>query len=200
MAELHGAIDSRKATGFTAEAVRISQDGKLVDALYIETLAEHGMALWRAGESRESFQTFEEATNRLFAIQTDANSWKGLFGRVFAVIAYFSAFGLNGKPPDGQSEPEQGLFLASNEQAHTGYRIEQLAYICIRLAMFADGVDDVSKSTAWTWKAIEFARKIPTAWDGVRLAAWHAMPAALMSFQVDSAQRVDRYALAPPGA
>lgn len=181
MAELHSANDPRKATEFTMQAVRISQDGKLVDALYIETLAEHGMALWRAGESRESFRTFEEGTNRLFAIQTDADGWKGLFGRVFAVIAYFSAVALNGKPPDGQIEPEQGLFLASNEQAHTGYRIEQLAYICIRLAMFADGVNDVSKSAAWTWKAIEFAKQIPTAWDGVRLATWHAMPAALMS-------------------
>ena len=40
MAELHGANDPRKATDFTAEAVRISQDGKLVDAIYIETLAE----------------------------------------------------------------------------------------------------------------------------------------------------------------
>ncbi len=192
LAELQGGNDPRKAAEFPAQAVRISQDGKLVDALYIETLAEHGMALWRAGESRRSFDIFEEATNRLLAIQTDANKWKGLFARVFAVIAYFSAVALNGKPPEGQSEPQQGLFLASNEQAHTGYRTEQLAYISIRLAMFADGVRDVSMAAAWTWRAIESARQIPTAWDGVRLATWHAMPAALLSNDfVRAAQLVD---------
>lgn len=192
MAELHGSNDPRKAAEFTAQAVQISRDGKLADALYIETLTEHGMALWKAGESRRSFDIFEEATNRLLAIQTDANSWKGLFARVFVVIAYFSAVALNGKPPDGQSEPERGLFLASNEQAHTGYRTEQLAYICIRLAMFADGVRDVSRAAAWTWRAIESARQIPTAWDGVRLATWHAIPAALLCDDfVRAAQLVD---------
>ena len=192
MAELYGSDDPRKAAEFTAQAVQISQDGKLVDALYIETLTEHGMALWKAGESRRSFDIFEDATNRLLAIQTDANSWNGLFARVFVVIAYFSAVALNGKPPEGQSEPERGLFLASNEQAHTGYRTEQLAYICIRLAMFADGVRDVSRAAAWTWRAIESAREIPTAWNGVRLATWHAMPAALLHDDfVRAAQLVD---------
>jgi hypothetical protein len=181
MAELLGPHDSHKAAEFTAEAVRISKNGKLVEPLFIETLVEHAMALWKAGEGRQSFETLGEATNRMLAIQSNANSWKGLFVRVFVVTAYFSALALNGKPPDGQPEPQQGLFLATNEQAHTGYRTEQLAYIAIRLAMFADGVNDVGKAAIWTWRAIESAKQIPAAWDGVRMASWHAMPAALLS-------------------
>ena len=55
MAELYGAIAPSKAAEFTASAVQISQDGKLADTLYIESLAEHGIALWRAGESSKSF-------------------------------------------------------------------------------------------------------------------------------------------------
>ena len=181
MAELRGTHDSRTAAELTAEAVRISKDGKLVEPLYVETLVEHGMALWKAGKGLQSFEAFEEATNRLLAIQSNADSWKGLFARVFVVVAYFSALSLNGKPPDGQAEPQQGLFLATNEQARTGYRAEQLAYIAIRLAMFADGVNDIAKAARWTWRAIESARQIPAAWDGVRMASWHAMPAALLS-------------------
>jgi hypothetical protein len=181
MAELQGADDPRKAAEFTAEAVRICKDGKLVDSLYIETLAEHGMALWKAGDGRRSFDTFEDATNRLFVIQTQANSWKGLFARVFGVIAYFSSLALNGKPSEGQIEPKQGLFLATNDQAHTGYRAEQLAYIRIRLAMFADGIGDLSKAAAWTWSAIECAEHIPAAREVIRSQSWHAMPAALLS-------------------
>jgi tetratricopeptide (TPR) repeat protein len=181
LAELHGPRDPHAAAEFTAEAVRIAQDGKLVESLYIETLAELGIALWNAGERLKSFEIFEEATNRLFATQTDANSWKGQFGRIFAVIAYFSGVAFNGKPQEGHVEPKQGLFLASNDQAYTGYRSEQLAYICVRLAMFADGVRDILKAAAWTWSAIESARQIPTAWNAVRLATWHAIPATLLS-------------------
>lgn len=192
MAELQGAHDSSKAAKFTAEAVRISKDGKLVEQLFIETLVEHAMALWKAGESRQSFETLEEAAIRLLAIQSNTNKWKALFARVFVVAAYFSALALNGKPPDGQPEPQQGLFLSANEQAHSGYRVEQLAYIAIRLAMFADGVNDVDKAASWTWRAIDSAKQIPAAWDGVRMASWHAMPAALLSDDfAQAAQLVD---------
>lgn len=192
LAKLHGPHAPRKAAEFTAEAVRISRDGKLVEALYIETLAEHGIALWKAGEQVQSFETFEEAANRLFATQTDADTWRAQFARLFAVIAYFSGVALNGKPREGHVEPEQGLFLSSNAQAHAGYRPEQLAYICVRLAMFADGVKDISKAAAWTWKAIESAKQIPTAWDTVCLSSWHAIPATLLSDDfLRAAQLVD---------
>jgi hypothetical protein len=180
MAELHASQDSRKASEFTSEAVKVSRDGKIVELLYIETLAEHGIALWRAGEKSQSYELFGDATNRILAIQSNANAWRGQFARLFAVIAYYSAVALNGKPQDGHVEPAQGLFLASNEQAYTGYRPEQLAYICIRLAMFADGIEDIWKAADWTWRAIVFAKENPTAWDAVRLSSWHAILATLL--------------------
>jgi tetratricopeptide (TPR) repeat protein len=181
VAELYGPHDPRKAATFTAEAVRISQDGKLRDSIYSEALAEHGIALWNAGEGLQSFEKFEEATNLLFAIQAETDSWRGQFARLFAVIAYFSGVAHSGKPQEGHVEPKQGSFLASNDHAHTGYRPEQLAYICVRLAMFADGLKDISKAAKWTWKAIEFAKQNPTAWTAVRLQAWCAMPATLLA-------------------
>ncbi len=181
LAALYGSDAPHKAEEFTAEAVRLSRDAKLVEPIAIETLAEDGIALWNAGEGRRSFKAFEEATDRLLAIRSTADNWKGQFARLFAVIAYFSGVAHNGHPQDGHAEPKQGLFLSSNDQAHTGYRDEQTAYICIRLAMFADGVRDVSKAAAWTWKAIEFAKEIPAASDVVRSSSWHAIPAALLS-------------------
>ena len=138
------------------------------------------MALWNSGEGRKSFEAFEQATDRIFAIQSNADGWKGQFARLFAVIAYFSGVAHNGRPQQGHIEPKQGLFLSSNDQAYTGYRPEQLAYVCVRLAMFADGVKDVSKAAAWTWKAIERAKQTPAELNVVRLACWHAMPAALL--------------------
>jgi tetratricopeptide (TPR) repeat protein len=181
LAELHASDDPERAEQFTADAVRLSRDAKFVEPLLIETLAEHGIALWNAGERHKSFEVFEQATDRIFAIQSNADRWKGQFARLFAVIAYFSGVAHNGRPQDGHVEPKQGLFLSSNDQACIGYRPEQTAYICIRLAMFADGVMDVLKAAAWTWKAIELAKQNPAEWNVVRLAAWHAMPAALLS-------------------
>jgi hypothetical protein len=145
MAELHGPTDPRKATELTAEAIRVCEDGKLQDSVCIEALAEHGIALWRAGETLQSFRTFENATDRILAIRTDAENWKGLFARLFAVIAYFSGIARNGKPQAGHVEPAQGLFLSSDDQVQAAYRPQQLAYICIRLAMFAEGLAETTK-------------------------------------------------------
>ena len=181
MAELQVADNPGKAPEFTAAAVRICKEGKLIEPACIEALAEHGMALWRAGKTQDAFVAFEESVNRLFAIQSGADSWKGIFVRVFGVIAYFSALSINGKPPTGQSEPEQGIFLGTNEQAYIGFRSELLAFVCIRLGMFADSVGDVSTAAAWTWKAIAYAEKFPSAWDGVRASA--GMQCQLRCFQ-----------------
>jgi hypothetical protein len=181
LAELYASDDPHRAEQFTADAVSRSRDAKLVEPLFIETLAEHGIALWNAGEGHTSFEVFEQATERIFAIQSNADSWKGQFARLFAVIAYFSGVAQNGEPQEGHVEPKQGLFLSSNDQAHTGYRPEQVSYISIRLAMFADGLKDVSRAAAWTWKAIELAKQTPAEWNVVRFAGWRAMPAALLS-------------------
>jgi hypothetical protein len=190
MAKLHGPTDPRKATEFTAEAVRVCENGKLQDSLYIEALAEHGMALWRAGESTRSFRMFDDATDRIFTIRSDTDAWKAQFARLFAVIAYFSGIGKNGKPQEGHVEPEQGLFLSSDGEAHTAYRPEHLSYICIRLAMFADALRDIPKAAAWTWKAIELAKENPSARITVSQQSWYAMPAALVADDFVKAARL----------
>jgi tetratricopeptide (TPR) repeat protein len=181
MAEIYSSHDPRKAAEYTAEAVRISRDGKLISQLYVEALAEHGIALWNTGDQHESFKTFEEATNQIFAARTDTDNWKGQFARLFSVIAYFSGVALDGKPQEGHIKPEQGLFLSSRSEAHTGYRAEQLAYVCNRLAMFADGIKNIPKAAFWTWKAIELAKEIPSARVVVHFLSWRALPEALLS-------------------
>jgi tetratricopeptide (TPR) repeat protein len=181
IAELYAPHDHRKAAASTGEAVRICQAGKLLESIYIEALAEHGIALWKAGEGLQSFETFEEATILLFSTRTDTDSWRGHFARLFGVIAYFSGVAHNGKPQEGHVEPEQGLFLSGNDQAHTFYRPEQLSYICIRLAMFAEAVKDISKAATWTWKAIELAKQNATSLTAIRLQSWYAMPATLLA-------------------
>ncbi len=180
MAELC-ADDPVRAVKLTAEAVKLCTETRMFEPLIIESLAEHGIALSNAGKRAQSLEVFEEATNRVLAIRSDKGSWKGLMARVFGVIAYFSSLAYRGKPESGQVEIKQGSFLSSNEEASTAYRTEQLAYVCVRLAMFADGVEDIRKAAAWTWRAIEFAKDDPSVLNVVRACAWHALPAALGS-------------------
>jgi hypothetical protein len=124
---------------------------------------------------------FENATDRILAIRADTEDWRGRFARLFAVIVYFSGIARNGKPEGGNAEPVQGLFLSSDGQAQAAYRPEQLAYVCIRLAMFAEGLAETTKAAEWTWKALESAKQIRAAWDTVRMQAWYAMAGTLLA-------------------
>jgi hypothetical protein len=165
----------------------MGKDAALIETIFIETLAEHGIALWRADERGQSFQVFADIVNRLFATQTEQESWKGLFCRIFSVLCYYSDVAENGSENPKYPEPEQGLFLSNNVQAHTFYKIEQQSYICIRLAMFADGIRDIDSAASWTWRAIEYAKQIPTAFMGVRLPSLYAIPSALLANNFGSA-------------
>jgi hypothetical protein len=180
-ADLHSAQDPKKAVEFTAAAVKMAKDAALIETIFIETLVEHGIALWRADERALSFQVFADVVNRVFAIQADQEDWKGLFSRIFYVLSYYSDVAQHSNEKPKYTEPEQGLFLSSNDKAHSFYKIEQKSYICIRLAMFADGVCDLDSAAAWTWRAIDYAKQIPAAWTGARLPSYYAIPSALLA-------------------
>ena len=180
LAKLEGPQNPKKAIELTAGAIAVSEGPQQNEAIAIEALAEHGIAQWKAGDRLSSFDTFERAVNRLLASQSNAEMWKSLFFRLFAAVTYFSSVAQNGKPQEGHIEPAQGSFLAGRE-AHSFYLEEQQSYICIRLAMFADGIRDIRRAAAWTWQAIAFAQKFPAAWTGIRLLVYLAMPAALLA-------------------
>jgi hypothetical protein len=181
LADLWGQEDPKKAVDFTRAAAKMAGDGALTETIFIETLVEHGIALWRADERLQCFRSFAEVVNRVFGVQAELDSWKGLFSRIFYVLSYYSDVAQHGNEQPKYTEPEQGLFLSTNDKAHTFYKEEQKSYICIRLAMFADGVRDLESAAAWTWRAIEHARHIPEAWTGARLPSYYAMPAALLA-------------------
>ena len=180
LADLLSGQDPKKAVEFTAAAVELAKDASLIETIFIETLVEHGIALWRADERCQSFQVFADIVNRLFATQTEQENWRGLFYRIFSVLCYYSDVAENGSENPKYPEPEQGLFLSNNAQAHTFYKIEQQSYICIRLAMFADGIRDIDSAATWTWRAIEYAKQTPKALMGVRLPSSYAIPSALL--------------------
>ena len=81
---------------------------------------------------------------------------------------------------NGYVVPEQGWFLSSREDLAKAFQPEQTSYICIRVAMFADGLRDFEKAENWTLRAISLAEKHEEARDVVATQAKYAFPSLLL--------------------
>jgi tetratricopeptide (TPR) repeat protein len=180
LAELKGPTSQQTAVDLTAEAIAVAEGPYPYDLGIAEAFAEHGIALWKAGDRRSAFAEFERAVNRILSASPKEELWKGSFFRLFAALVYFSDVMHNGKPRDGHLEPEQASFLASRD-AHPSYKDEQQSYICLRLAMYADGLGDLSAAAEWTYRAIALACEYPEAWMGLRVQCILALPQALLT-------------------
>ncbi len=179
-ADLYSKLDPKKASGLTTAAVEMAKDGVLIEPLFIETLLEHVIALWNAGEERQASDLLSDILSRLFGTKEDTDSWKGLFYRTFHMLSYYSDIAQHGKGSTTYTAPEQGQFLANNDVAHTHYKPEQQSYIWFRQAMLADGVGDIRGAANATWKAISYADEVPAAWASVPLLSLYGLAATLL--------------------
>jgi len=168
------------AVQYTEQAIKLARGGTLIDSIVVGTLAEHGIAQWRIGDRSGSLTTLSEAVDLLLKIQQETDSWKALFYQVFGVLSYYSDVAHNGTPRGGYVVPEQGWFLSSREDLAKAFRPEQTSYICIRVAMFADGLRDFEKAENWTLRAISLAEKHEEARDVVATQAKYALPSLLL--------------------
>jgi tetratricopeptide (TPR) repeat protein/energy-coupling factor transporter ATP-binding protein EcfA2 len=190
MADLHSQPHPKKAVEYTTAAVEMAKDGVLVEPIFIETLLEHVIALWNAGEEKQASDLFANILSRLFAIKEDTDSWKGLFYRTYHVLSYYSDIAQHGKESKTYTAPEQGLFLANNDVAHTFYKPEQQSYIWIRQAMLADGVGDIHGAADATWKTVQYAEEVPAAWMDVPLPSVYGVPATLLANDFEGATKL----------
>jgi tetratricopeptide (TPR) repeat protein len=180
LAELIGPASRQTAVELTAKAIAVANGPYPYDLGIAEAFAEHGIALWKAGDRRSAFAEFEKAVNRFLSASSKEELWKGSFFRLFAALVYFSDVMHNGKPREGHLEPQQASFLASRD-AHPSYKDEQQSYICLRLAMYADGLGDLDSAARWTYRAIGRACEFPEAWAGLRVQCILALPQALLT-------------------
>lgn len=139
LAEICGPTERLRAAELTGMAVELCRSAGFMVSALIEALAEHSMALWNNNHHVEAFRALEEAVSASLEVESSNDTWKGLFARIFGVAAYYSGVALNGKPQAGHIEPTQGLFLSSNSEAPGAFRSTQLPYVCLRLAMYAEG-------------------------------------------------------------
>jgi hypothetical protein len=189
-ADLYSKPDPKKAVELTAAAVDMAKGGVLMEPIFIETLLEHVIALWNAGEERQASDLLADILGRLLAIKEDTDSWKGLFYRTFHVLSYYSDIAQHGKGSTTYTAPEQGLFLGTNDVAHTYYKPEQQSYIWIRQAMLADGIGDIQGAANATWNAIRYAEEVPAAWADVPLPCVYGLAATLLANDFEGATKL----------
>ena len=164
LADIQDRTSSPLPTFYTARAVELTKSGKLIPSIVVGTLAEHAVTQWRIGERKEALATLCEAVDLLIDIREETTAWKALFYQVFSVLTVYSDVVHNGTPGTGSVEPQQGWFCASHENLATGFRPEQVAYICIRVAKFADGIGELKLANQWTWKALSRAEGHAEGW------------------------------------
>ncbi|MEZ2346415.1 ATP-binding protein [Terriglobus sp. RCC_193] len=193
LAELKGPTSRHAAVELTAQAIVVAEGPHPYDLGVAEAFAEHGIALWKAEDRRSAFAAFENAVDRFLKAPSQVELWKGSFFRLFAALVYFSDVMQHGKPREGHQEPEQASFLGSRD-AHPSYKDEQQSYICLRLAMYADGLGDLAGASKWVYRAIERASEFPEAWTGLRLQCILALPQALLTNDFDKAAELARLA------
>ncbi len=144
-------------TFYTGQAVVLARSGKLIPSIVVGTLAEHAIAQWRVGDRSAALATLCETTTLVISIREDKVSWKALFYQVFSAITVYSDIAYDGAARVGFEEPNQGWFTQSREKLADGYKPDQVAYICVRIAKLAAGIGDLRLASEWTWKALEFS-------------------------------------------
>ena len=190
LAGLQDETSSPLPTFYTAQAVELARVGKLIPSILVGTLAEHAIAQWRIGDRNEALSTLCEAVDLLIKIREETTAWKALFYQVFAILTVYSDMAHDGTAGAGFSEPQQGWFTASHEDLAIGFKPEQIAYICIRVAKFADGIQALEVASEWTWKALSLAEGHAEGWNVVSQFVRYGLPWELLQNRFERAGKL----------
>ena len=180
LAEEAGKSDASLAVKYTAEALEVSRKDLNHDRV-IEALAEHAIALWKAGQRDDAFRNMEIAVRDLLAGESESIDWKKLLLAVFHTVVYFSSLAHFGSTSGivGFVPPTQGRFLALDAVDATKFNPAQKSLIRMRMAMLAEGLGKVKSAGEWSDEALKIAASIPDA-QTIYSLAWLSIAPALL--------------------
>ncbi|GAA4763948.1 MULTISPECIES: hypothetical protein [Flavobacterium] len=161
--------NSLKAVSYLERAVKLlnnSQESSDLD--YIQMLSELGIAYWKNNQSKRSYETFADAVSRLFVIKSEKYGpyWIRLLSWMAHALGYISASVAKDKVPeyvaDGSNyvKPYQGIFLFNTKDLSDLYTPNKDVLLFAQMAIFSEGIDDISSAYKWSLKAFDETRKI----------------------------------------
>lgn len=161
--------DNSKAVEYCDLAIKIaSERDDCFELDYIQLLSELGVAYWLNNQNKQSLEIFEKVVNKLFDLketQFDKN-WIRLFSWVGHSLGYISSAVSRKRVPEKVADggdyvkPYIGIFSFNKNDLSDLYDSAKDSTIYAHLAMFSEGVDNLSKAYEWSLRAFDLARKI----------------------------------------
>jgi tetratricopeptide (TPR) repeat protein len=144
-----------------------SNDKDYLELNYIQLIGELALAYWVDKDYIKSFKTFENFVNRLFKTKEEnfGQNWIRLFLWCAHSLGYISAEVARDRPPEFIStgeeyfKPYQGVFTLNNKDLSDLYESKNEPIILAHLAIFSDGINNISKAYEWSLRAFDLARK-----------------------------------------
>ncbi|MCC4229649.1 tetratricopeptide repeat protein [Zunongwangia profunda] len=164
-----------------------------LDLEYIQLLSELGIAYWLNDQYEESFETFENAILLLFKNKENEfnKNWIRLFSWLGHSLGYIAPTISRSKVPNVLKDenqyvkPYQGIFTFNTRDLSDFYDIKKDSLIYAHLAVFSEGINNISKAYYWSLKAFDLARK--SGGQQILMVSSVCSHYSLIEFKVDEA-------------
>lgn len=183
--EAVGDTDPGLAVDYTGQAVHIAKNSvKISETMLVKVLGEHTIAIWMAGNLKNAYSPWQEATERLFACKNNEDSWKALFMIFGHVSGYLSSIAAKGIPlqytSDGEEyfPPTRGIFLQEHSSLSILYKGSRDWGLSAQLAMFAEAMGDDEQTAKWALKAYDMALESDV--GSLHIIGFEAIPHLIM--------------------
>jgi len=160
-------VDSKKSVDFCEKAIELAKSkDDYLELDYIQILGELAIAYWINKDYIKSFETFEDVVNRLLKNKSKELNpyWIRLFSWCGHTLGYISSSVARDRAPeyfnDGGKyvKPYQGIFSFNTKDLSDLYNTINDPILLAHLAMFSEGINNVSKAYHWSLRAFDFAR------------------------------------------
>ncbi|MBS1634303.1 MAG: hypothetical protein JST26_00175 [Bacteroidetes bacterium] len=167
-------VDSSSAQVYCKQAVELAeakQDYHELDCIL--ALCECSIACYKNQNYADAYSYFKNAVNRLFSVKEKVfakddvfypkTEWIKYYVLSAHVVGYYSNVLAHGVVPKTGGEdftkPFQGMFLFQKSDLSDLYKITNDPILLSEMALFAEGVDEITQAYSWAVRAFDLARK-----------------------------------------
>lgn len=167
-------VDTSKAQIYCQQAAAISEEKPdYHDLDCILALCECAISCYQNKNYAEAYICFKKAVNRLFSIKEKVfakddifypkEDWIRYYVLSAHVVGYYGNVLVHNTIPrtaDGEFfKPFQGMFLFGRNDVSDLYKITNDPILLSEMALFAEGVGEITQAYTWAVKAFDLARK-----------------------------------------
>lgn len=184
-----------KSVEFCEFAEKVARNKKDYSELdYIKIQGELGISYWLNGNIDLTYHTFSKVVDRLFLLKEREFSqyWIQLFKWTGHSLGYIAADVTDKNTPKHTKDgfeytiPYQGIFSFNNKDLTDLYDAGVDAYLCVHMAMIAEGANEIEETYNWSIRAFEIY-KLSANQEVFLLLSTVCAPYIIVNFKVGAA-------------